>query len=102
MFQPLDGPSVQGAISVTNSLVKELKVNASVFPDRLIISFQPLNGNVYIYFGDGVNTPSVSDMQTKGFVYYQNNIYEIEASVGQPIFVLAVSTTVNLILAERG
>lgn len=101
MFHPLDGPSIQGTLSVTDLVVQEVKVGANPLEERQVISIQPIDGNVYIYFGDGVNIPTVSDLQNKGFLHIKKAKESYEAGDKQKVYILATSGTVNVRFAER-
>ena len=101
MFQPLDGPSSQDRVAVTTSTVKELKVGASVLEDRQVITIQPIDGNVWIYFGDGISTPNAATVLAKGFKHMKMAKESYEAGATQQIFIIADSGTVNVTFVER-
>lgn len=101
MFLPLDGPSAQGSISVTNAAVQELKVNVSPLEDRKVIEIQPLDGNIYYYYGDGSSTPNAATVSADGFLLRKERVKVIEASASQPIFIVASTGTVDVRFAER-
>lgn len=99
---PLDGPSVQGSLSITDTTVVEVKVGASRYDERKVVSIQPTDGRIYIYLGDSsLAPPSVVDVQTKGFIVYKNAKETFEAGDKQPIYALAVSGTVDVRFSER-
>lgn len=100
MLLPLDGPSAPGTLAVTTTPV-ELKVGASALEERKVLTFQPQDGRIYYYFGDGVNTPSALTVATTGLLIFKLRERTIEASATQPIFVAAVAGTVNVNFAER-
>lgn len=99
-FQPLDGPSVQDRVAVTTSVVKELIVGASALNDRQVITIQPVDGNIWVYFGDGT-TPSASTVSTKGFKHVKMAKESYEAGEKQQIFIVADNGTVNVTFVER-
>lgn len=101
MFLPLDGPSLQDSLSVTNTVVQEIKSGVSAYDGRQVVTFQPLDDSVYIYFGDGQTTPSAATVQADGFYFTQNGIYTVEATYRQPVFVVAANSTADLRFAER-
>lgn len=88
MLQPLDGPSVQDTIAVTTEV--EAKVGASAFDERKVVTLQP-DGKLYVTFESG----------QPGFTLAKNGIYTFEAASSQPVYISAVSGTVNVIVAER-
>lgn len=102
MFLPLDGPATQDNITVTTASVVEVKSGALALSERKVITFQPLDGDVYMYFGDGSSTPSTSDVVNNGFKFFRNGLYTIEASESQQVFAVGVTTNVDLRFAERG
>lgn len=101
MFLELDGPAVQTKLSVGTATVVEVKVGASSYGERKVVTMQPIGGNVYLYFGDGITTPSAATVSANGFVLYQNGAYTYEASATQPLYVVSVIGTIDLIIAER-
>jgi hypothetical protein len=100
MLQPLDGPSLQGSLSVTASTVVELKVGINPYPERKVLTIQP-NGKIYIFFGEDSTIPSVSDLQTKGFTHFKDALHTYEATATQRVYVLSVAGTVSVKIAER-
>jgi hypothetical protein len=88
MLQPLDGPSVQDTLAVTTEV--EAKVGASAFEERKVITLQP-DDKLLVTFESG----------QPGFTLAKNGIYTFEASNTQPVYITAVSGTVNVIVAER-
>lgn len=100
MFQPLDGPSKQFAISLTTTVVQEVKVGAAL-SERKVVTLQPLSSNIWIYFGDGINTPSATTVAADGFRHYKLARESYECSENQPMFILAETTTTSVRIAER-
>ena len=98
---PLDGPASQDTISVTTSTVQEAKIGASALSERKVVTLQPVDGKIYVYFGDGASTPSAATVIADGFVQFRNAKNSYECSHRQPVFILAVSGTVNVKVAER-
>lgn len=90
MLLPLDGPSTQGSLSATNS-PQEIKVGASAFSERKVITIQPVNGTVRVTFETG----------KPGFYLYQGGFYSFEASEKQPLYVYTDTGSVTIIFAER-
>jgi hypothetical protein len=100
MLQPLDGPSLQGSLSVTTGTVVELKVGTNPYSERKVITVQP-NGKIYVFFGEDNTIPTVSDIQTKGFTHFKDAMQTYEATCTQRMYVLSVAGTVSVKLAER-
>lgn len=100
MFQLLDGPSTQDRVSVTTSVVKELKVGASALSDRQVITIQPVDGNIWVYFGSGT-VPSAATVSTKGFKHVKMSKESYEAGEKQSLYIVAESGTVNVTFVER-
>lgn len=100
MFQPLDGPSAQGVISVGTGTVVEAKVGASAYADRKVITIQPEN-KIYVFFADEGITPSTTDLSTKGFIHYKDAKETYEVGEKQKVFLLSLAGTVNVRIAER-
>jgi hypothetical protein len=100
MLQPLDGPSLQGSLSVTASTVVELKVGANPYSERKVITVQP-SGKIYVFFGEDNTIPTVLDLQTKGFTHFKDAMQTYEATSTQKVYVLSVAGTVSVKLAER-
>lgn len=102
MYLPLDGPSLQDRVSVTDSTVFRVKVGSSEFEDRDVVCIQPLDGLIWLYFGDGTNTPNATTVKDKGFPIPKNSFRSFEAGNTQQIFIVADSGTVSVTFAERG
>ena len=97
---PLDGPSRQFSISLTTATVQEVKVGTP-YSERKLITIQPLSSDIWVYFGDGVNTPSAVTVAVDGFKHFNLTNDSYEESEGQQIFILAVTTTTSVRIAER-
>ena len=101
MLLPLDGPSKQFLLSAVGTATPvEVKAGASAFTERKIITLQG-DAKFYIYFADDGETPSASDVSTKGFIQYKNAKESYEAAGSQAVYVLAETGTVNIRGAER-
>jgi hypothetical protein len=101
MIQPLDGPSSQGTLSsVGTTTVVEAKVGVSPLEERKVITLQG-DSRYYIYFGDGTGTPTAGTVTSNGFLAFKDAMVSLEASDSQSVYVLAVSGTVNIKIAER-
>lgn len=95
MYQPLDGPSVNGALSVTDTAT-ELKVGASVLDQRTVVTIQPLDGVVYFGFSSGVTA-------SNGTKVFKGQFFALEAGDSETVFLVAESgQTVDVRITERG
>jgi len=101
MLQPLDGPSAQFSASLTSVTVVEIKAGASVLSERKVITLQPLDGDVWVYFGDGITTPNAATVASDGFRHYSKDKESYEATNQQQVFMVAVTGTVDVRGAER-
>jgi hypothetical protein len=100
-FLPLDGPSRQAKLSVTQNTVVELKIEAFPLPERKAITVQG-SGRFYMFFGNESGTPSTVDLQNNGFTCFKDELITVEAGDDQRVFVLAADATINIVVAERG
>lgn len=100
MYQPLDGPSLQDRIAVTTSIVVELKVGSVALAERQVITIQPLDGHIWIYFGNGI-TPSAATVLSKGLKHIKMAKESYEAGETQQVFIVSDSGTVNVTFVER-
>lgn len=94
MFRAIDGPAVNGALSVSTTPV-ELKVNASVLNRRQIITIQPLDGDVYYGFDNTVTS-------SNGIKIFQGQIYSRECGDSLEIWLVSASGTVDVRITEEG
>lgn len=102
MFLPLDGPSLQSQQNVIDSSVFRVKVGTSELLERKIVTIYPLDGKIWIFFGDGSTVPTASDVKNKGFPQPVGSLRSYEASSGQEIYIVGDSGTVDVRFAERG
>lgn len=102
MLQPMDGPAIQDVIAVGPVTVLEVKVGGAAYAERKIVTLQPLNGKIYLYFGDDTGVaPSAAVIAAKGLVLFKNAKESYEASDSQKLYYLSVSGTTNVAVAER-
>lgn len=107
MILPLDGPSKQGKLtSVTDSTPVEAKVNASPYSERKVITLQSTKedtnyGSFYVYFSEDESTPSALTVSTNGFIQAKNAIHSYEAGEQQRVWVMSVSGSIDVRIAER-
>ena len=100
MLLPLDGPAKQFALNPTSTVVVEVK-DTTVLSERKVVTIMLTDGKIYVFFGDGTNTPSANDVQTKGFPHQKGALRSYEASDTQPLWIIADTGTVNVRVAER-
>lgn len=100
MLQPLDGPSAQAVLTVTSSIVQEAKAGLSTLEERKVVTLQG-DQKFYVYFGDGGAAPSAVTVSSQGIEIAKSAIATLEASTPQKLYLLAVSTTANIRVAER-
>lgn len=81
MLQPLDGPGVYKAISVTDT-AQEVKVGASVLDERKVLTIEPTDGTVYYGYDNLVTA-------TSGTRIRKGQLIHIEASWRLPVWVVA-------------
>lgn len=103
MLQPLDGPSKQYKVAINTTTVRKIEevVSGGAYGERKVITLQPLDGRIRVYFGDGINTPSTATMLSDGILQYKNSKESYEAAESQDVYILADSGTVNVIVVER-
>jgi hypothetical protein len=107
MLQPLDGPAKQGKLTgVTDSTPVEVKVDASPYEERKVITLQSTKqdtnyGSFYVYFSEDGTTPSAGDVSDNGFVHPKNAIQSYEAGEQQHVWVMSVSGTIDVRVSER-
>jgi len=87
----LDGPAVQGTITVGTS-VSEAKIGASAFEDRKVIMAQAKNNSIFWSYDAGVTTST-------GFELYPGTFVQIETGPDLPVYFVAASNT-TVVLAE--
>ena len=101
MFQPLDGPSSQIKLTSVGTVTPvEVKVGADPLDDRQVITIQP-TGNIRIWFASSDTTPLAATISANGFLHYKDAKESYEAGSKQKVWILAVSGTVDVIIAER-
>lgn len=100
-FQSLDGPALQGTLSgVGTATPVEVKVGGSAFSERKVVSLQG-DGKFYVYFADEGVVPNAATVAADGFTQFKDALNSYEASDTQAVYVLAVTGTVNIKIAER-
>ena len=94
MYLPLDGPSLYGAKSVTDTPV-EIKVGSQPLDGRITVTMQPLDGVVYFGFDNSV-TP------TTGTKVFKGQYFSLEAGQSESVWIVAESgQTVDVRVSER-
>jgi len=102
MIQALDGPSSQHILlAVDTATPTEVKKGANpAFNDRKVVTMQG-DGKFYVYFADDGETPNAATVSASGFVQFKDSLQSYEAGDKQALWVLAVSGTVDIRVAER-
>lgn len=100
-FLPLDGPSLQGQQNVTDSTVFRVRVGSTELEERKVVTIQPLDGLIWVYFGDNSTTPSAANVKDLGFSQPRGSIRTYEASASQEIYVVSETGTVDVRFVER-
>lgn len=91
-YLPLDGPAVYGAISVTSTPI-ELKVGASVLDERKVVTFQPLDGDIYYGYDNSVS-------YTTGTKIIESQFFELEVASTLSIYLVAETGSINVRITE--
>lgn len=100
-FEPLDGPSVQGVLSLVGTATPiEVKSGASAYEERKVVTLQS-DGKFYLFFGEDGVTPSAATVAAQGFTVFKDQLQTVEASCKQPLYVLSTSGTIDVRIAER-
>lgn len=79
--QALDGPGLQGVISVGTTPIL-LKVGATVLAERKIVSIQPEGNKVYFGYTSGVTTST-------GTRVFKDQIIQLEATSSLDIYLVS-------------
>ena len=91
MLEALDGPGVYGTLSV--STATELKVGGSALEERKVVSFQPVDGDIYYGYDSSVSTST-------GTLVLKNQLVIIEAGTTLPVWLIAATGTVDVRITE--
>lgn len=98
----LDGPATQTTLAVDTITVLEARVGGSAYPERAAVTLQPVDGKIFVYFGDAdVAAPSAVTVAADGLQVFKNAKETYEAGPLQPIYLLAQSGTVSVKVIER-
>jgi len=102
MIQALDGPAKQHKLSAVDTATPiEVKDGANpVFDDRKVVTMQG-DAKFYVYFADEGETPNAATVSANGFIQFKDTKETYEAGDKQALWVLAVSGTVDIRVAER-
>jgi hypothetical protein len=103
MLQPLDGPSKQYKLSAVDTItaVRIVKPTENELEERKVVTIQPIDSSIRVYFGDGSTVPSAATIAADGFLHYKKAKESYEASASQEIYILAEAGTTVVIIAER-
>ena len=100
MIEALDGPSKQFVMAVDDVTPLQVKDGASAFSDRKVVTMQG-DAKFYVYLAGDNEVPTATDVSTKGFIQYKNAKETYEAGEFQAVYILSVSGTSNVRIAER-
>jgi len=100
-YLPLDGPSDQGTVSITDAAITEVKVGGSTFPARKVITVQSEDGKFRLYFGVEGVVPSPATVIADGFLIHKGGLKSFEASDQQPVYIISVNGNIDVTIAER-
>jgi len=92
MFLNLDGPAINGALSVTTT-AEEVKVGASPLSERKVITIQPLDGDVYMGYSNTVTS-------SNGTKIFRGQIYAMEATDTLAVYIIASTGTIDVRITE--
>lgn len=94
MYSQLDGPSLNGALSVNDTAV-ELKVGLETLEERVAVTIQPLNGHVYYGFSNTVSS-------SNGTKIFKGQVFPLEAGTSDKVYLVAdTGNTVDVRITER-
>ena len=93
-FLPLNGPATHGSINVTTTAI-EVKVGASPFEERKVITIQPLDGVVYYGYDNTVTSST-------GTKLFKSIVFPLEASPSLSVWIIAGTGTVDVRITEAG
>jgi len=93
MFRPLDGPALYGALSVTSTPI-EVKVGATAYGPRTVVTVQPIDGEVYYGYDNSVTTST-------GTKIFKGQLMPFEAGDQLQVWLVAAGT-VDVRITEVG
>lgn len=94
MYQTINGPGVQGALSVSTTAI-EVKVGGTALDQRILISIQPLDGVIYYGYTDSVSAST-------GTKVFKGQYFSLEATDQATVYLIAASGTVDVRITETG
>lgn len=101
MFRALDGPSLQSQENVSDSTIFRVKAGASELDSRSVVTILPLDGKIWVFFGDGSTIPTAQNVKDNGFPQFKMSLRSYEASDSQEMYIVSDSGTVDVRFAER-
>lgn len=101
MLLPLDGPSKQLKVNVTDSAAVLVKADTNPLEERKIVTLQPLSIAIKVYFANTGETPSAATVLANGFDHPKKALRSYEASDKQDIYIVAISGSTDVVIAER-
>lgn len=100
-LEPLDGPAKQFSVSLSSTVVVKVEQGGSPLTDRKVIVIMPLDGKIWVYFGDNNTVPNAATVKANGFPHFTNAKEGYEASSTQELYIVADTGTVDVRIAER-
>lgn len=91
-YSQLDGPGYNKALSVTTTAV-EVVYDTNPLTERKIITIQPLDGDIYYGYSDGVTT-------SNGSKIFMNQFFPIEVGSDLRVWIIASTGTVDVRITE--
>ena len=91
-FSQLDGPGYNKALSVTTT-AQEVVYDTTPLSERKIITIQPLNGDIYYGYSNGVTT-------SNGTKIFSNQFFPLEVGPELRVWVITATGTVDVRISE--
>jgi hypothetical protein len=92
MLQPLDGPAVSSSVAVSSAV--EIKVGSTVLDERKMLSVQPTDGNIYLSY------EAAASASNAFLIVFEGQYIELERGALLPVYMVAESGTVNVLVGE--
>lgn len=102
MYLPLDGPAAPAVLNIDDVTPVEVKASSNALGERKVVTIQPFTGPIYVYFADDSGSaPSAATVAAQGFLHFNKAKETYEAGEDQKLYILAVSGSVAVRIAER-
>jgi hypothetical protein len=69
--------------------------------ERQVVTIQPTGGKLYVYLAGDAGVPSAATVIADGFTVFKNQLVSLEASEKQRVYMVSVSGTISVKIAER-